>query len=124
MFGKTEADVSKSERAVAKMINFGIAYGITPIGLFNRLRPQGADVTVEQCEQFVADYFKTYPDVRKFLDQVEPRLRERGYVKNWFGRRRRVSGRTPREVRQAQNFIIQGTAADMTKTAMVKLYAA
>jgi DNA polymerase-1 len=122
MFGKTEAEVSKPERSVAKMINFGIAYGITPIGLFNRLRPQGVDVTEKQCEQFVADYFKTYPGVRRFLDQVEPRLRERGYVKNWFGRRRRVSGRTPREVRQAQNFIIQSTAADMAKTAMVRLY--
>src|SRR5262249_38991140 len=101
---------------------FGIAYGITPVGLFNRLRPSGVDVTVEQCEQFVTDYFRTYPGVRRFLDQVEPRLRERGYVRNWFGRRRRVSGRTAREVRQAQNFIIQGTAADMAKTAMVRLH--
>lgn len=124
MFGKSESDVSKTERAVAKMINFGIAYGITPIGLFNRLRPQGVEVTQDQCEQFIADYFKAYPGVRRFLDQVEPRLREKGYVHNWFGRRRRVSGRTPREVRQAQNFIIQSTAADMAKTAMVRLHAA
>src|SRR5262249_50186579 len=122
MFGKTETDVSKPERSIAKMINFGIAYGITPVGLFNRLRPQGVDVTTEQCEQFIADYFKTYPRVRRFLDQVEPRLRERGYVRNWFGRRRRVSGRTAREVRQAQNFVIQSTAADMAKSAMVRLH--
>jgi DNA polymerase-1 len=124
MFGKAEADVSKPERAVAKMINFGIAYGITSIGLFNRLRPQGVDVSLEQCERFIADYFKAYSSVRKFLDQVEPRLRERGYVRNWFGRRRRVSGRTAREVRQAQNFIIQSTAADMAKTAMVRVHSA
>jgi DNA polymerase-1 len=122
MFGKPESDVMKPERAVAKMINFGIAYGITSVGLFNRLRPQGVDVTLDQCERFIKDYFKAYSGVRKFLDRVEPRLRERGYVRNWFGRRRRVSGRTPREVRQAQNFIIQSTAADMAKTAMVRLH--
>jgi DNA polymerase-1 len=122
MFGKAEADVTKPERAIAKMINFGIAYGITAIGLFNRLRPQGVEVTQEDCERFIADYFKTYSGVRKFLTQVETRVRERGYVKNWFGRRRRVSGRTSREVRQAQNFIIQATAADMAKTVMVRLH--
>jgi DNA polymerase I-like protein with 3'-5' exonuclease and polymerase domains len=54
MFGKSEADVTDSERTVAKMINFGIAYGITPVVLFTRLRPQGVDVTLEQCEQFHA----------------------------------------------------------------------
>ncbi|MBL8189230.1 MAG: hypothetical protein JNK38_14575 [Acidobacteria bacterium] len=124
MFGKAEADVTKPERSIAKMINFGIAYGITPVGLFNRLRPQGVDVTEAQCEQFVADYFRTYPGVRKFLNQVESRSRQRGYVHNRFGRRRRVSGQTSREVRQAQNFIIQATAADMAKMAMVRLHAA
>lgn len=124
MFGKAEADVTKPERSIAKMINFGIAYGITPRGLFNRLKPQGVDVTEAQCEQFVADYFKTYPGVRKFLNQVESRVRERGYVCNWFGRRRHVSGQTRREVRQAQNFIIQATSADLAKIAMVRLYAA
>jgi DNA polymerase I-like protein with 3'-5' exonuclease and polymerase domains len=122
MFGKAEADVSKPERAIAKMVNFGVSYGITPVGLFNRLRPQGVDVALEDCERFIADYFKAYAGVRRFLDRVEPRLRERGYVKNWFGRRRRVSGRTAREVRQAQNFIIQSTAADMAKCAMVRLH--
>jgi DNA polymerase-1 len=124
MFGKAETDVSKSERAIAKMINFSIAYGVTHIGLFNRLRPQGVDVTLEQCEQFIADYFKAYAGVKSFLDKVQPRLWERGYVRNWFGRRRRVLGVTARQVRQAQNFIIQSTAADMAKTAMVRLRAA
>lgn len=124
MFGKAEADVTKPERSIAKMINFGIAYGITPRGLFNRLKPQGVDVTEAQCEQFIADYFKTYPGVRKFLKQVEIRVRERGYVCNWFGRRRRVTGQTWREVRQAQNFIIQATAADLAKMAMVRLHSA
>src|SRR5262249_23801611 len=68
------------------------------------------------------NYFKAYSGVRKFLDQVKPKLRERGYVRNWFGRRRRVTGETARQIRQAQNFIIQSTAADMAKTAMVRLH--
>jgi DNA polymerase I-like protein with 3'-5' exonuclease and polymerase domains len=50
MFGKSETDVTDSERAVAIMINLGIAYGITLVGLFTRLRPQVVDVTLEQCE--------------------------------------------------------------------------
>ncbi|MGH9844907.1 MAG: DNA polymerase, partial [Blastocatellia bacterium] len=124
MFGKTEADVTKPERSIAKMINFGIAYGITPIGLFNRLRPQGVDVTEEQCEQFITGYFRTYAGVKKFLTKVETVVRERGYVKSLLGRRRRVSGQNSREIRQAQNFIIQGTAADLAKSAMVRLHAA
>jgi DNA polymerase I-like protein with 3'-5' exonuclease and polymerase domains len=124
MFGKSETEVTDSERSVAKMINFGIAYGITAVGLFNRLKPQGVDVTLEQCEQFISDYFKAYSGVQDFIRNVEHRLREKGYVKNWFGRRRRVSGRNAREIRQAQNFIIQGTGADMAKEAMVRLHSA
>src|SRR5262249_84142 len=94
MFGKSEADVTDSERTVAKMINLGTGYGITPAGLGARLRPQGVDVTLEQCERFITDYFNAYSGVQKFLNDVEARLKERGYVKNWFGRRRRLSGRT------------------------------
>ena len=58
MFSKPEAEVTDSERSVAKMINFGISYGITPVGLFTRLKPQGVNVTLEQCDQFIKDYFK------------------------------------------------------------------
>jgi DNA polymerase-1 len=122
MFSKAESKVTKAERSIAKMINFGIAYGITPIGLFNRLKPQGVDVTLVDCERFIGDYFKTYAGVKKFLRQVESRLLEKGYVSNWFGRRRRLSGLTAREIRQAQNFIIQSTAADLAKTAMAQLH--
>jgi len=123
MFNKAEADVTKTERSIAKMINFGIVYGLTPIGLFNRLKPQGVNVTQEQCEQFIADYFRTYAGVKKFLSQVETTVRDRGYVLSVFKRRRRVSGRTAREIRQAQNFVIQGTAADIAKSALVRLHA-
>jgi DNA polymerase I-like protein with 3'-5' exonuclease and polymerase domains len=122
MFGKAESEVTKPERSIAKMINFGIAYGITAIGLFNRLRPQGVNVTQEHCEQFINDYFRTYAGVKKFLSKVESVVRERGYVMSMFKRRRRVSGQNRREIRQAQNFIIQGTAADLAKDALVRLH--
>ncbi|HYE71932.1 MAG TPA: DNA polymerase A family protein, partial [Blastocatellia bacterium] len=128
MFGKAIDAIEKNERTVAKMINFGIAYGITPIGLFNRLRPAGLNVTEAECEEFVRNYFKTYPGVRKFLDKAERVARERHYVRSFFGRRRRLKGSerglSSREIRQAQNFIIQATAADLAKDAMVRLYQA
>jgi DNA polymerase-1 len=75
-----------------------------------------------QCEQFIRDYFLTYPKVRKFLDDVMQTVRRRGYVKSLYGRRRRVMGHSGREIRQAQNFVIQATAADLAKAAMVKLH--
>lgn len=133
MFNRAVADVSKAERTVAKMINFGIAYGITPLGLFNRLRPEGHQVTQDECEKFIADYFKAYSGVARFLAKAESVIRQRGYVMNLYGRRRRLKvdteGRykgqySPRSIRQAQNFIIQATAADIAKDAMVRLYRA
>jgi DNA polymerase-1 len=114
-------DVTKQERTIAKMINFGIAYGITAKGLFNRLRPEGHEVTEAECERFIKDYFDSYPGVRQFLDRVEKRIQANRFVRNIFGRRRRLKGRTPREIRQAQNFVIQATAADIAKEAMVRL---
>jgi DNA polymerase-1 len=116
-------NVSKDERGIAKMINFGIAYGITDVGLYRRLTASGIDTTTKDCKKYIADYFKTYPDVKRFLSQVEKTIRERGYVKNLFGRRRRLKGNNSKEIRQAQNFIIQATSADMVKRAMVSLAA-
>jgi DNA polymerase-1 len=121
MFDKE--DVSKDERGIAKMINFGIAYGITDVGLYRRLTAIGIDTTPKDCKRYIADYFKTYSGVKRFLSQVEKTIRERGYVKNLFGRRRRLKGNNSKEIRQAQNFIIQATSADLVKRAMVALAA-
>jgi DNA polymerase-1 len=119
MFGKT--DVSKDERGIAKMINFGIAYGITDVGLYRRLTATGIETTPQECKRYINDYFKTYAGVDKFLKKVKSATQSRGYVKNLFGRRRRLKGNTSREIRQAQNFIIQATSADLVKRAMVAL---
>ncbi len=119
IFGKT--DVDKNERGIAKMINFGIAYGITDVGLYRRLTATGIDTTPEECKRYIKDYFKTYKGVKSFLTKVDKTIRTRGYVKNLFGRRRRLKGNNAREIRQAQNFIIQATSADLVKRAMVAL---
>jgi DNA polymerase-1 len=119
MFAKE--DVTKEQRGIAKMINFGIAYGITDVGLYRRLTATGIDTTPKECKRFIADYFKTYKGVDKFLKKVKTTIQTRGYVKNLFGRRRRLKGFNAREIRQAQNFIIQATSADLVKRAMVAL---
>jgi DNA polymerase-1 len=121
MFNKE--DVSKDERGIAKMINFSIAYGITDVGLYRRLTAIGIDTTPKDCKRYIADYFKTYTGVKSFLTKVDKTIRERGYVKNLFGRRRRLKGNNSKEIRQAQNFIIQATSADLVKRAMVALAA-
>jgi DNA polymerase-1 len=121
MFNKE--DVSKEERGIAKMINFSIAYGITDVGLYRRLTATGIDTTPKDCKRYIADYFKTYTGVKSFLTKVDKTIRTRGYVKNLFGRRRRLKGNNSKEIRQAQNFIIQATSADLVKRAMVALAA-
>ena len=119
IFGKSE--VSKDERAIAKMINFAISYGITTKGLYSRLVSNGVNVTERDCERFIKTYFETYKGVHKFLQKVESVIKQRGYVKSILGRRRRLSGANNREIRQAQNFVIQATAADLAKIALLKL---
>jgi DNA polymerase I-like protein with 3'-5' exonuclease and polymerase domains len=114
-------DVDKNERGIAKMINFGIAYGITDIGLYRRLTATGITTTPKECKRYIDDYFKTYEGVDKFLKKVKTTIQRRGYVKNFFGRRRRLKGNNAREIRQAQNFIIQATSADLVKRSMVAL---
>jgi DNA polymerase-1 len=119
IFGRS--DVDKNERGIAKMINFGIAYGITDVGLYRRLTVTGIATTQQECKRYISDYFKTYKGVKSFLTKVDKTIRTRGYVKNLFGRRRRLKGNNAREIRQAQNFIIQATSADLVKRSMVAL---
>lgn len=120
VFGREE--ITGDERAIAKMMNFGISYGVTAAGLFRNLTAQGIQTTIAECESMIADYFKTYAGVADFLKEVESVVRKRKYVRSISGRRRRFTAIGPREVRQAQNFVIQGTSADLCKTAMVSLY--
>jgi DNA polymerase I-like protein with 3'-5' exonuclease and polymerase domains len=117
-----QQDVTKEQRAIAKMLNFGIVYGISATGLFRRLHMLGIKVTEGECESYIKTYFKTYKEVADFLMRAERRIKSRKHVETIHGRRRRLSGKTKREVRQAQNFIIQATAADIFKTALIAVH--
>jgi DNA polymerase-1 len=111
------------QRQVSKTINFGTVYGLSPYGLFQRLPGLGINgVSENQCAQFINKYFQTYRGIKYFLSAVERTIRTRGYVKTLYGRRRRLKVFSNREVRQAQNMVIQGTAADLCKEALIGIY--
>jgi len=117
--GRDEVDVG--QRSKAKMVNFGIVYGLTGFGLADRL-----NIPRKEGEEFVARYLERFPAVRAFREQVIERAQEEGYVTTLMGRRRQIpelrSGNpNTRRLgeRLAVNTVIQGTAADIIKVAMV-----
>jgi len=125
VFGVPIEQVTKEQRRVAKTINFGIIYGLSPYGLARRL-----GISQEEAGQFIDAYFGRYPGVLAFQEQVLAECREKGYVSTILGRRRAISGvravssyrqRTAPE-REALNTVIQGSAADLIKVAMVRLW--
>src|SRR5437879_5647689 len=118
--GQVDAEM----RRKAKMVNYGIAYGISAFGLAQRLgipRKEGA--------QIIEQYFKQFPGIRQYMDETITFAREHGFVKTVTGRRRyirdiRSSNNTVRSAaeRNAINAPIQGSAADMIKLAMVQIH--
>jgi DNA polymerase I len=118
--GRDEVDVG--QRSKAKMVNFGIVYGLTGFGLADRL-----NIPRKEGEEFVARYLERFPAVRAFRERVVERAQEEGYVTTLMGRRRQIpelrSGNpNTRRLgeRLAVNTVIQGTAADIIKVAMVR----
>jgi DNA polymerase I len=118
--------ITPSERSKAKMVNYGIAYGLTDFGLADRLQ-----ISREEARTYIERYFERFPAVRRFIDETIARAEEEGFVKTLMGRRRRIpelrsSQRQRRSLgeRLAVNTIIQGTAADIIKLAMVKCHRA
>jgi DNA polymerase-1 len=123
VFGVLEEDVTKEMRAQAKVINFGIMYGLSAFGLAQSLK-----ITRNEAQQFIDDYFKKYQGVKTWIDQTLAEVHETGYVRTLFGRIRPIPeirsknhhSRTFAE-RTAINAPIQGTAADLIKKAMVSI---
>ncbi len=118
--GRDEVDVG--QRSKAKMVNFGIVYGLTGFGLADRL-----NIPRKEAEEFVARYLERFPAVRAFREGVVEKAQEEGYVTTLMGRRRQIpelrSGNpNTRRLgeRLAVNTVIQGTAADIIKVAMVR----
>ncbi len=120
-------EVTKDQRRHAKAINFGLIYGMGSFGL-----SQSTGLTVGEAEQFIQVYFKQFPGVKAFLDQVRVDAARLGYVETLYGRRRYFPNlqnstnmaQKRREEREAINSPIQGTAADIMKVAMIRLYPA
>ena len=119
--------VTREMRRLAKGVNFGIMYGQGPYGL-----AQQTGMSQEEAAQFIKTYFATYPKVKEYVDRTRRQAREQGYVETLLGRRRyfpelSVRSKAHASVRQAAeraaiNMPIQGTAADIIKIAMIRLY--
>ncbi|MDP1562248.1 MAG: DNA polymerase I [Pirellulaceae bacterium] len=118
------AEVSKDQRRRAKAINFGIIYGQSAFGLAKEL-----DISREDASTFIEAYFGRYPRVLDFMEWTLKQARERGYVQTILGRRRPVEGVRPHSnyksrnmpERIAINTVIQGSAADLIKLAMLRV---
>jgi DNA polymerase-1 len=126
VFDISREEVDVGQRSKAKMVNFGIVYGLTGFGLADRL-----NIPRKEGEEFVARYLERFPAVRAFREEVVERAQEEGYVKTLMGRRRpipelRSANPNTRRLgeRLAVNTVIQGTAADVIKVAMVRCQAA
>jgi DNA polymerase-1 len=124
IFGVTEEQVTPEQRRVGKTINFGVVYGMSAFGLAQGLRIPRAD-----ADRFIKTYFKRFEGVDRFLKETIRSAEETGFVRTLMGRRRRVAAITSRNrtektaaERIAVNSPIQGTAADIVKLAMVRLF--
>ncbi|HET6690647.1 MAG TPA: DNA polymerase I [Miltoncostaeaceae bacterium] len=126
VFGMAPADVDRDTRDRAKAVNFGIVYGISDFGLSDNLGISRADARL-----YIDAYLARYPRVRNFIDTTIAAAAQDGYVTTLFGRRRAIPELQGRTVQQRQlgerlavNTVIQGTAADIIKAAMIRAHAA
>ena len=117
-------DVSRDQRTKAKRANFGIIYGITVFGLAERL-----EISRDEAKQLIDGYFETFPEVHAYMEKAKELAREHGYAETFFRRRRYLPDITSHNAtvrnfaeRNAINAPIQGSAADIIKIAMVKIY--
>jgi DNA polymerase-1 len=123
VLGKDPAKLTKDERNVAKLINFGIVYGISAFGLSENL-----DIPKEEAQTYIDAYLARFPHVQAFIARTIVQATEDGYATSLLGRRRpvpelRASNRQTRGFgeRVAVNFVMQGSNADMIKVAMVAI---
>jgi DNA polymerase-1 len=123
IFGIPETEVAGDQRRMAKTINFGVMYGMSAFRLAGELNISRTEATA-----FIAAYFKTYSGIRRYIDDLVKKTEETGYASTIFGRRRYIPAINSRNKtekaaaeRVAVNTPIQGSAADIVKTAMLNL---
>jgi DNA polymerase-1 len=118
-----EKDVTPEMRSMAKTVNFGIVYGMSPYGL-----SQSLGIEVDKAKEFIDSYFSRYPDVKKYLEAMVAEARDKGCVTTILGRRRYIPEINSPDMRLRQfaermaiNTPIQGSAADIIKIAMIRI---
>jgi DNA polymerase-1 len=124
VFGVSPSDVTGEMRRTAKVVNFGVIYGMSDYGL-----EQATELSRAEAGRFIKSYFEQYPGVQRWLDRTKEQARDNLYVATLLGRRRyvpeiRSSNRQVREAaeRMAVNAPVQGTSADIIKVAMIRIY--
>lgn len=124
VFGATDEKDLKEKRRLAKIVNFGIAYAVEAFGLSQRV-----GISRAEARKVIDDYFATYKGIRAYMDRIPEEAREKGYIESLFGRRRYFPGIRDRNFsvrsraeREAINMPIQGTASDIVKIAMIRVF--
>ena len=124
VFGVPLEQVTKEQRGKAKAVNFGIIYGQTAYGL-----SRGTGMGVSEAQDFIDKYFQRYPGIRRYIDKVTADARRNGFVRTILGRRRAIPDINSRNnnaraaaERLAINTVLQGSAADLIKRAMINIY--
>ena len=124
VLGKDPARLTTGERSIAKMINFGIVYGISSYGLSENL-----EIPRDEAQQYIDAYLARFPFVQDFIERTIEQAKRDGYVTSLLGRRRpvpeiRASNRQTRSLgeRLAVNFVMQGSNADIIKVAMINIH--
>ncbi len=123
VYGVGIGDVDAEMRRVAKIMNFGVLYGLSPFGI-----RQQTGFSAEEGRQFIDTYFTNYPGIQGYIEGIKDQVRADGYVETLMGRRRRINEIHSRSYhtraageRMAVNMPIQGTAADIIKIAMINI---
>lgn len=123
VFGLSDEEVGPTERRHAKAVNFGVVYGISDYGLANQ-----TSLSFKDAKRFIDDYFKTYPNIKAYLDSQVEFCIKHGYVKTMLNRRRYINEINDSKwqlkefgKRAAMNSTIQGSAADLIKIAMINI---
>lgn len=124
VFNVTQEEVTSAMRGKAKMVNFGIIYGISAFGLSQRL-----DIPRREAAEIIESYFHEFPAIKTYMDEAVNKARENEYVETILGRRRYLRDINSRNMtmrgfaeRNAINAPIQGSAADMIKIAMINIH--
>ena len=124
IFKVKEEEVTPNMRRVSKAVNFGIIYGISSFGLAENI-----GITPKEASKFISSYFEAYPGIKDYMEKTIKEAKEKGYVKTMFNRKRNIPelNNPAYMIRQmgeriALNTPVQGTAADIIKLAMVKVY--